>query len=297
MPSMDLNQTLRHKAINGWRLFCLISGPISAVMVLAMARTELSTGEAVSSMIQLSVRCAVPWLYLAFAASSVQRLWGGAIGRWLLSNRKILGLSFAAAMAWQLLFIVWMVTVYRDYYVSEVYVLRDVIEGVGGYLFLIAMTFTSFRFGRRLLKPRSWKLLHKSGMYFLWAYAFSVYWWALFYYSDPVWIDYVFYWTGFLAWCLRAAAWCKERRELAAKTGAAVRTGLVWAGALLIGLGLVAAATGRVWWEPAEEAMTGYAITRLPELYLPYWPPVAYLHVFIIAAGAFLMTRYKGTAD
>ena len=213
--SIALSQILKNKAINEWRLFGRISGPTSIAMVIAMMGIELSSGEAVSSMIQLSVRCAVPWLYVVFAASSIQILFPGHLSRWLLRNRKYIGLSFAAAMAWQLLFIVWLTAVYSDYYIEEVYVLRDAIEGVVGYLFLFAMTITSFRFGRKHLNARQWKLLHKSGIYFIWAYAFSVYWWALFYYPNPLSIDYVFYWSGFLAWALRAAAWSKKRRQRA----------------------------------------------------------------------------------
>ena len=234
------------EAINGWGLFWLVSGPLSALMVFSMMRADLSTAESVSSMIQLSVRCAVPWLYLSFAASSVQALSSGQFARWLLRNRKVLGLCFAVSMGWQLLFIVWLVTVHRDYYVAEVYVLRDVIEGVVGYLFLVAMTLTSFRFGRQLLSPRQWKLLHKSGIYFLWAYAFSVYWWELFYYPNPDRIDYVFYWTGLLAWGLRAAAWSRKRRQLAGKRPPKTisRTAVRLMGVVLVGFGLIAAAFG-----------------------------------------------------
>ena len=289
------DQVLKNKAINGWNLFWLVTVPISALMVFSMMRADLSSGEGVSSMIQLSVRCAVPWLYVVFAASSVLVLFPGLFGRWLLRNRKFLGLCFAAAMGWQALFIVWLVTVFRDYYVAEVYVLRDVIEGVGGYLFLIAMTLTSFRFGRKLLRPKRWRLLHKSGIYFLWAYAFSVYWWALFYYPNPAWIDYVFYWTGLAAWGLRAAAWSKKRRELAEKRAPETvsQPVFVWLGMVVIGFGLIAASSGSAWWEPTWELMTGYTITRLPELYLPYWPPVPFLPLFIIAAGAFLATKSR----
>ena len=283
---------LKNRAVNGWNLFWLVTAPVSALMIFSMTRADLSSGEGVSSMIQLSVRWSVPWLYLAFAASSVQVLFPGPLGRWLLRNRKILGLCFAAAMAWQLLFIVWLVTAYRDYYVAEVYVLRDVIEGVLGYLLLIAMTLTSFRFGRKLLKPKSWRLLHKTGIYFLWAYGFSVYWWELFYYPSPDWIDYLFYWAGLLTWGLRAAAWSQERRKLAAKTapGSASRPVAIWLGLVLVGIGLIAASTGSLWWEPVEELLTGYALTRIPELYLPYWPPIPFLPLFVIALGA-LLTR------
>jgi hypothetical protein len=293
--SIELREILKNKVINEWNLLWLITGPISALMVIAMMMSDLSSGVGVSSMIQLSVRCAVPWLYLAFAASSLQVLFPSPLFLWLLRNRKIMGLCFAAAMAWQLLFIVWLMTVHRDYYVQEVYVLRDVIEGVGGYLFLIAMTLTSFNFGRKHLKPKQWKLLHKSGIYFLWAYAFSVYWWALFYYPDPVWIDYVFYWSGFLAGGLRVAAWRKKRLQRTAKSApeSTKKPAFVLMGRVIIVIGLIAASFGSMWRPAAEELLTGYAITRFPELYVPYWPFEPYLPLFIIALGALLTTRTR----
>jgi hypothetical protein len=215
--SLELKQLLANDKVNGWGLFYLIALPVSVAMVIAMARTDLATGEGVSSLIQLSVRLAVPWLYLAFAASACQQLFPGLWTRWLLRNRKIMGLCFALAMAWQLLFIIWLVTVHSDYYVAEVYVLRDAIEGVLGYLFLLAMTLTSFRFGRKRLSSRAWKRLHTAGIYFLWAYAWSVYWYELFYYEGPQWIDYCYYWAGFAAWGLRVAAWSAKRHGMAGK--------------------------------------------------------------------------------
>lgn len=87
-------------------------------------------------------------------------------------------------MGWQLFFSLWMVTLHTGYYVEDVYVLSDVIEGIGGYLFLIAMVLTSFKFGRSRLSAKRWKQLHKYGIYFLWAYAWSVYWYELFYYEE-----------------------------------------------------------------------------------------------------------------
>ena len=215
--STDLNEFLKNKMINGWKLFWLITGPISFVMVVAMTRADLSSAEGVSSMIQLAVRSAIPWLYIAFAASSLQVLFPGTFSRWLLRNRSYIGLCFAAAMGWQLTFILWLVTIHTEYYVNDVYVLSDVVEGVVGYTFLIAMVLTSFKFGRSRLTQKQWKLLHTTGIYWLWIYAWSVYWFALFYYQSPALpIDYVYYWGGFLAWGLRLAAWSKKRWRQAA---------------------------------------------------------------------------------
>lgn len=293
--TIDLGELLKKKAINGWNLFWLVTGPISIAMMIAMAGADLSSGAGVSSMIQLSVRCAVPWLYVAFAASSVHVLFPGLLTRWLLRNRKYFGLSFAAAMGWQALFILWMVIVYSDYYINEVYVLRDAIEGVVGYLFLAAMTLTSFPIGRKRLSPKQWRYLHKGGIYFLWAYAFSVYWWNLFYYPNPVLIDYIFYWSGFLAWAARAAAWNKKRRQLAIKNApqSGVQPVFKLIGIAVIGIGLIASSFGSLWFETAEKLLTGYAVTRVPELYLPYWPFEPYLPLFVIAVGGILATKAK----
>ena len=210
----DSNELLKSKAINGWRLFWLITAPISLAIMWTMTRVDLTNAEGVSSMIQLSVRCAIPWLYLAFAASSMPVVFPRPVSRWLLRNRRFVGLCFAAAMAWQLTFILWLVCIHTDYYVNDVYVLSDVVEGVVGYSFLIAMTLTSFKFGRSRLTPKQWKTLHTSGIYWLWIYGWSVYWFNLFYYdSPPVLIDYFYYWGGLLAWGLRLAAWTKKRSK------------------------------------------------------------------------------------
>ena len=285
MPS-NISDLLKRKPLNAWGLFWLITAPISVMMIIAMSIKDMSTAESVSSMIQLSVRSAVPWLYIAFAASSIMTLTPGHPSRWLLRNRKYFGLCFAATIAWQGLFILWLVIGHTDYYVTEVYVLRDVIEGIGGYLFLLAMTVTSFPSGRRLLKPKQWRMLHFSGIYFLWAYAFSTYWWSLFYYSNPVPLDYLFYWAGFAAWVLRAAAWTKKRSK--SSTWAVPNLIAKVVGGLMIGGGLAAASMGSVWQAAAEAYLYGYALTQIPELYLPYWPFEPFLSLAVVLAGMML---------
>lgn len=126
-------------------------------------------------------------------------------------NRKNIGLCFAAGMAWQLFFILWMVGGYFSYYTEDVYLLEDVLIQVPAYMFLFAMTLTSFRRWRSRISPRQWKLLHKSGIYFIWATVWTTYWYELYYYDDIQFIDYIYYWTGLLAYGLRVVAWSKKR--------------------------------------------------------------------------------------
>jgi len=276
--------------INGWKLFWLITTPVSLTIVLAMTRVDLSSAEAVSSMIQLSVRCAVPFLFLAFAASSLQVVFPGSFSRWLSRNRKIIGLCFAAAMAWQLFFILWLVAIHTGYYVDEVYVLSDVVEGVLGYAFLIAMVLTSFRFGRSRLTPGQWRLLHKSGVYWLWAYAWSVYWFNLFYYEQPaVLIDYVYYWGGLLAWGLRLLAWIRKNSTAAETRNLALSS----LGIVALVVGLSGSSFGRAWSPQVYEFLFGLALVESIDSFMPYFPLVPFYPVFILTLGAFLLVKSR----
>jgi hypothetical protein len=177
-------------------------------------------------------------------------------------------------------------------------VLRDVIEGILGYLFLTAMTLTSFQFGRKHLKPKQWKHLHKIGIYSLWVYAFSVYWWALFYYPDPVLIDYVYYWGGFLAWGLRAAAWRKKRLQRAEKGDpqSSVQPVFKLMGIVVMGIGLIVVTFGSPWQKASEEFTSAYAFSEWLELYLPYWPFEPYIPLFVILLGVSLATKSRSQA-
>ena len=202
---------MRHKAVNSWALFSIVVVPMCLAALLAMTTVDLSSALGVSSMIQFSVRLAVPWLFIAFCASSLVAVFPGEFSRWVLRNRRMFGLCFASGMAWQLFFIVWLVVGHFDYYMEEAYDYLSLLEQVPGYVLLVAMTITSFRFGRSQLSPKQWKILHTGGIYFIWFVVWTTYWFELFYYDDIQFIDYLYYWAGFTAWAVRMAAWTLKR--------------------------------------------------------------------------------------
>lgn len=293
--STDVNAILKHKVINGWSLFWLISVPMSIAMIVEMTGVDLSTGPGVSSMIGYSVRFAVPIIFLVVAISALQTLFPGPVPRWLLRNRKYIGLCFAVAMAWQGLFILTMSLFFRDYYYDDIYYLRDELEGSVGYIFLMAMVVTSFNFARKHLSIQQWKIIHKTGLYFLFAYPFSVYWWNLFYYQNPTPIDYVFYCCGFVAFVLRIAAWGKKRQTAALKTSPDSSTpfALKLLGGAFIAAGLFVAASGLHWQKAVTEFLTTPNWSANLELWLPYWPLEPFLSLFFIAFGTMLLTRFR----
>jgi DMSO/TMAO reductase YedYZ heme-binding membrane subunit len=288
--SIDLQTTFKNKAINEWRLFWLISIPMCIVMVIGMMGADISTGPGVSKMIQFSVRFAVPFIFLVVAISSVQVLFPGPLPMWMLRNRKYIGLCFAVAMAWQGFFIFMMSNFHRAYYYENVYLLRDELEGTIGYIFLPAMVVTSFNFGRKHFNATQWKLIHKSSLYFLWAYAFSVYWWNLSYYENPEPIDYIYYWSGFTAFALRIAAWGKKRLPTTEKSGPLAFKAL---GGAFIAFGIFVAASGRWWQDPVTAFLTTPKWSADLVLWMPYWPFEPYLSLFIIGLGTALVTRAR----
>jgi hypothetical protein len=177
-------------------------------MMLRLVTTDFSSPQDLSAMIQYSVRWAVPFIFLVIATSALFRLFPGRSTRWLLRNRRYIGLCFAVAMAWQGAFIFIVSFSHSAHYYSEIYFLRDELEGSSGYLFLAAMTMTSFGIVRRRMTAEQWRFLHLSGVIFLWAYPFSVYWWNVFYYQTQHWFDWLFdarcRCTAVLGWRCRA---------------------------------------------------------------------------------------------
>lgn len=288
----SVKSLLKQKWLNGWSLFWLVSIPMCVFMVLASLQSDFSTGSGISHMIGYSVRWAVPFIFIVTATSALQTLFPGPVSMWLLRNRKFIGLLFAVAMAWQGLFIYLMSTVYRDYYFEEVYLLRDELEGSVGYIFLALMVVTSFRFGRRFLDPQQWKFLHRTGVYFLWAYPFATYWWSLYYYENPRLIDHVFYWLGFTAFALRIAAWGKNQQQAKFSDGVNSSAFSVprLAGTVLIAMGVVVAATGLSWRAPVADFLRSEPWSAKLELWLPFWPFEPFYSLALVGAGTWLAT-------
>ncbi|MFT5710344.1 MAG: DMSO/TMAO reductase YedYZ heme-binding membrane subunit [Halioglobus sp.] len=289
---VNLNAIFRSKAINGWPLFALISVPISILVIVEMMSLDMSTGPAISEMIGYSVRLAIPFIYIVVAASSLQILYPSVFSKWLLRNRKYVGLCFAVAMAWQGLYIFIISTFFREYYFENIYVLRDEIEGSVGYIFLACMILTSFQVTRKKITQKQWKLIQQGGIYILWAYPFSVYWWNLYYYEGPPMLhDYIYYWAGFIAFALRIAAWGKQRLQAAEKADARSASVTVKTlGSTFVAVGLFASATGSHWQDSASTFLTSPQWSADLEVWFPFWPFEPFLPLAIIGFGTLLLT-------
>lgn len=297
---------LRFKILNQWGLFLLLCSIMTVFNTVEMVRHDTSAPEGVSAMIGYSVRWAVPFIYCIVAISSLKILFPGTLSSWLMRNRKYIGLVFAYAMAWQAAFIYILSTFHRDYYFSDVYFFRDEVEGSIGYIFLTAMVLTSFNFARKKINAAQWSLIQKGGVYFLWAYPFSVYWWNLFYYpylegySVPEFHDYVFYVTGFAVFALRIAAWGKLRwqRSVRKSSVSEMPPAQKFLGLTVVVFALIVAVTGHHWFSPVSNIIAGPDWSAETALWLPFWPLEPFFSLLIMGCGIAVMTtsRYFTTS-
>ena len=103
----------------------------------------------------------------AFVASSVNRLWPGSIGKWLLRERRYIGVSFALSHFIHLGLIAMRAALHPAIFFEQKPPLQ-MIPGATAYAFIAAMAITSFTGPARALGRRRWLGLHKIGVYVIW---------------------------------------------------------------------------------------------------------------------------------
>jgi hypothetical protein len=121
--------------------------------------------------IRATARTSVVLFTSAFVASAAFRRWPGPASRWLLANRRYLGVSFGVSHFAHLLGILaltgWSVTGFF----REAGLVAGVLGGLG-YVILAAMVATSFDATADWLGPRRWRQLHLAGAWYLWVIFF-----------------------------------------------------------------------------------------------------------------------------
>jgi methionine sulfoxide reductase heme-binding subunit len=148
----------------GWKIVGW-SGLAIALMVGIILITQGLDEAAVRVAIRATARTSCILFLLAFIAAPLRRFWANKYSLWLVKNRRYLGVSFAFSHALHALTIVSLVIV------TSGRTLHDVAYNFGGnlgYIFIIAMTATSFNRSRAWLGERSWHILHGVGIYYLW---------------------------------------------------------------------------------------------------------------------------------
>ena len=201
---------LEHRLLNGWPFFWMIAGLTFAAIAIAYLQIGVATSEAAINLIRLSVQLASPWVFLAFVATPMTQLIPGNVSKWLVRNRRYLGLSFAAGFGWQAVFIGVLLALHNAYYWEGLHNDLDLLLRMASYVFLFALTITSFFPVRRRMRPMYWRWLHLAGIWYFWAAIWASYA-PMALSSDAKTIDVVYTVIGLVALALRITAYLRTR--------------------------------------------------------------------------------------
>jgi sulfoxide reductase heme-binding subunit YedZ len=203
-------RALKHRMLNGWSFFYLIAMLTFAGMIAGLVLIGTATPEATVDLIRLSVQFASPWIFIAFVTSPLKQLFPGSVSKWLARNRRYMGLSFAAGFGWQAVCIAALFALHPSYYGEQLHNTVDLMGRIASYIFLTALTVTSFFSVRRKMRPEHWRWLHLVGIWYFWAVIWVTY--AEQALSSAVkTIDLVYTVLGLLVLFLRIAAYLKTR--------------------------------------------------------------------------------------
>ena len=145
---------------------------------------------------------AVVLFSLAFAASALNRLWPRT--RWLLRNRRYVGVSFAVSHGFHLAAIVTLAVVETPARFFTETGTAALVAGGLAYVLIAVMVATSFDRTAAWLGRRRWKVLHRTGMFALGGF-FLLSFVASAILRGPIYLPFAGVIAG--AWIVRVIAW------------------------------------------------------------------------------------------
>lgn len=153
--------------LNGWALTRIIS----LLLVLNIASTlyflDVNEKYTVSFLIRSTAKFSFVLFMLAFVASALRYSIKNTFTKWLLANRRYIGVSFAVSHFIHLGVLILM-TLHIDFNVFEDRGFVRTAVGATAYAFIAIMTITSFNNTRNLFGANNWKRIHTIGGYLLW---------------------------------------------------------------------------------------------------------------------------------
>jgi DMSO/TMAO reductase YedYZ heme-binding membrane subunit len=152
--------------MNGWRLVGVLSLLLTAMSLWLLA-THGWDVESVRLVIRATARASLVLFVLAFTASALVDLVPSEATRWQRRNRRYLGVSFAVSHFIHLAAILALASIDKALFWTLTNINTIVLAGAA-YLFIAAMTATSFDRSAAWLGPRKWRLLHLVGGWYIW---------------------------------------------------------------------------------------------------------------------------------
>jgi len=152
--------------MTGWRLTGLLSLLLAAMAFYLLAAHDGDV-EGIRLVIRATARSSLVLFVLAFTAGAMVELVPGEATRWQRRNRRYLGVSFAVSHFIHLGAIVALAAVDKALFWKLTNIGTIVLAGMA-YLFIAAMTATSFDRSAAWLGARKWRLLHLVGGWYIW---------------------------------------------------------------------------------------------------------------------------------
>ena len=153
------------RGLQGWRLVAAVAVLLGVMAVGVVLINPGAPG--IRSLVRLTARTSLLLFLLTFTASAAWRRWPGAWTRWQLANRRYFGLCFAVSHGLHLAAIVAFARVAPTQF-DQASNPHTRFISIIGYVFIFAMAATSFNASAAWLGRRAWKILHRTGAWYLW---------------------------------------------------------------------------------------------------------------------------------
>lgn len=148
-----------------WVVGAALGVALIETLVVAVSR-DLDAG--LLELVRMTAQTSMVWFALAFVATPAVSLVPGRTSKWLLRNRRYLGLAMAVSHGVHLLAIMILAARVGSAFWSAM-APTTLIGGGLGYVFLAAMVATSSTRAQEWLGRRRWRVLHSTGMWFFWS--------------------------------------------------------------------------------------------------------------------------------
>ncbi|NJM72205.1 MAG: hypothetical protein HC769_29320 [Cyanobacteria bacterium CRU_2_1] len=145
---------------NQWKIvyFAVVVSAVLTAITLAMYGIER---QGIIHWLDATGRAGMITFTAAFIASPLHKLFPGFFSGWLLKNRRFLGIAFGFQhLVFHLPAVIWFSVIAKV-------PIDAIITGGLGFALLIPMLITSFNAPMKWVGSSNWKILHKTGMFYL----------------------------------------------------------------------------------------------------------------------------------
>ena len=153
--------------LSGWSLTKVIAALLFVNVIITFYSLDMNKKESVSFLIRSTAKCSFILFMLAFVASSLYHYVKNNFTKWLLKNRRYIGVAFAISHYIHLGALLLM-TLHISFNVFEDRGIFRTSVGATAYAFMTLMTITSFDKTSNLFGAHNWKRIHTIGGYLLW---------------------------------------------------------------------------------------------------------------------------------